>query len=187
VGALLPIVGIEALWYQRGAAPWRIVTASLTHSGFIHFAGNMIALFLYGIAIDLRVGRLRSAAILAVAAIAGAVVQARYSPAPMVGFSAAVYGLVGATLALMPTRPTVLTMQGFAIPLPMWAWSMIMIPVLTLIAWIDQRSHVAWVAHIGGFVAGFVVALPMRWVAPTRWFAAYEEARAKRLERLASR
>jgi membrane associated rhomboid family serine protease len=181
------IEGIEALAYWRGAEPWRIVTSALTHAGSIHLAGNMLALATFGLAIDLRVGRALTAVILAAAAIAGALAQAAYSETPMVGFSAAVYGLIGATVVLLPTRPTLLTLQGMAIPLPTWAWTMIMIPLFTFTAWADQRGHVAWVAHLGGFVAGALVAVPMRWATPTRWFARVEEERARRIERLASR
>jgi len=39
---------------------------------------------------------------------------------------------------------------------------------------------------IGGFAAGFVVALPMRRIAPSRWFLDVEARRAQRLERSAA-
>jgi membrane associated rhomboid family serine protease len=185
-GVLSWRVGIEQLAYARGAAPWRIVTAAFTHGGAVHLIGNMLALLTFGMTIDLRVGRAYTSIILAAAAIAGALAQAQSSAEPMVGFSAAIYGLLGATLALMPTRRQILHMQGVPIPLPTWAWLMIIMPLFTFIAWVDQRQHVAWVAHLGGFVAGFLVALPMRKLAPTPWFELAEQKRRRALDRIAS-
>src|SRR5258706_10214008 len=99
-------VGIEALGCGRDYVdePWRIVTASFTHSGAAHIGGNMIALAMFGPVIDLRVGRIRTALILAAGAVAGACAQAAYSTEPMVGFSAAIYGPFRANLAPLPVR-----------------------------------------------------------------------------------
>jgi membrane associated rhomboid family serine protease len=180
-------VGTEQVVYYRGAAPWRLVTSSLSHSGPIHLIGNLIALFAFGSAIDLRVGRLATAGVLAAAAIGGALAQAWYSPEPMLGFSGAIMGLAGATVALMPTRKTVLVLQGIAIPMPTWLWSLFWLGIITATAWADTRGHVAWVAHLGGFVAGFLVGLPMRKLPPTESFALFEQRRQERVERIASR
>ena len=183
-------IGIDALDFRRGdelARPWRLVTSAFTHAGPVHLIGNMVALLAFGLTIDVRVGRIRTAGILAVAAVVGALVQARYSPAPMVGFSGAIFGLIGATVALMPRRPALLVMQGAAIPLPTWLWSIFMMGLVTFGAWVDQRDHVAWVAHLGGFVAGALVALPMRSIPMTPAFAHAEDERRRRIERLATR
>lgn len=180
-------VGIEKLWFGAGyfAEPWRIVTASFTHGGAAHIGGNMIALALFGPAIDLRVGRSRTTLILAAGAIAGACAQALYSDEPMVGFSAAIFGLFGATLALMPRRPQRLTIQMVSIPMPTWAWMIVTVPLYTLLALSDKTTHVAWVAHLGGFAAGFALALPMRRVPESADFVAHEQARATHFASLA--
>ena len=162
------------------------MTSAFTHAGPIHLVGNMLGLVSFGMAVDLRVGRAATGLLLAVAAVAAALAQAQYSDGPMVGFSGAIYGLLGAMLALMPARRQLLTLQGVPIPMPMWVWLMIVLPLFTFIAWADQRSHVAWVAHLGGFVAGFVVALPMRRIPASRWFLDAEARRAQRLERIAA-
>jgi len=148
----------------------------------------MFALLLFGFAIDLRIGRLWTAVILAIAAITAALAQAQASPhTSMVGFSGAIYGLIGATLALMPTRPTLLALRGSRIPMPTWLWSLFMIPLLTFTAWVDHKGHVAWGAHLGGFIAGFLVALPMRRIPTTTLFERLEDKRRERIERMASR
>ena len=189
--AFVPIahyVGIDALAYARGDEPWRIVTSVFTHAGALHLIGNMLALVLFGPPIDRRVGRLRTALVLAVAAIAGDLAQAQYTDAPGVGFSGAIYGLFGATLALMPNRPQVISIQQtVAIPVPTWGWMLVFVPMYTLLAALDPSQHVGWVAHLGGFFAGLVVALPMRRVAPSPEFADLEARRAARITALVNR
>jgi membrane associated rhomboid family serine protease len=180
-------VGTEHVTYARGDALWRIFTSCLAHGGAVHLIGNLIGLYLFGRVIDLRVGRRGMVAILAVSALTGTVAQAAYSPEPMLGFSGAVFGLVGATLALMPNRPELLMVQGISIPMPTWLWSVLWMGLVTLLAWVDLRGHIAWVAHLGGFAGGFAVALPMRRLTPTPTFERYERRRRDRLQRLASR
>ena len=184
------IVGIDALDFRHGdetTLPWRIVTSSFTHAGAMHLLGNMLALFLFGLAVDLRVGRIPTAIILAAAAIAGALVQAQFITEPMVGFSGAIYGLIGATLVLMPTRPALLTFQGAVIPIPTWLWTLLLMPVFTFTAYADEGSHVGYMAHLGGFFAGLLVAIPMRRLPPTPAFARNEELRRARIEQAAAR
>jgi len=173
-------VGVQALWYGAGLPVWRIATATLTHGGFMHLLGNMAFAWLFGTPVDLRVGRAWTAVIIAASAIAAALAQAHYSAEPMVGFSGAVYGLLGATLALMPTSPQVLRMSAAAIVVPTWAWMIVIIPAYTLVAAFDSHSHVAWVAHLGGFLAGLIVALPMRRVTPSEEFLLLEKRRRDR-------
>jgi len=62
-------VGIDALAFQRGdelTRPWRIATSAFSHAGPLHLLGNVVALLAFGLAIDLRIGRLATATILAV-------------------------------------------------------------------------------------------------------------------------
>jgi membrane associated rhomboid family serine protease len=180
-------VGTANVVYARGYPAYKIFTSMLSHSGPIHLIGNLLALLAFGIAIDLRVGRPATAVILVASGIGGSLAQAAYSPEAMLGFSGAILGLAGATVALMPTRKTVLVLQGIAVPMPTWLWAIFWIGILTLTGWADSRQHVAWVAHLGGFATGLVLALPMRRLAPTASFDLYEQRRAERVERLASR
>jgi membrane associated rhomboid family serine protease len=174
-------VGIESLWYARGMAPWRIATSALTHGGLLHIAGNMAFLIMFGLALEARIGRLGTAVVLAAAAALGTLVQAHFTDEPMVGFSGAVYGVFGATLAVMPTSPQVLRIQVALVPLPTWAWMLVIIPAYTLVAAMDKTSHVGWIAHLAGFLAGLVVALPMRLLRPSEAFVATERTKRERI------
>jgi membrane associated rhomboid family serine protease len=184
-GVVELFTGVSALAYQRGdelTAPWRLATSAFAHAGPLHLAGNLVFLFAFGIAVDLRIGRARTALVLAVAALCGALVQSRFTDGPMVGFSAAVFGLFGATLALMPARKTLLAVGALRIPMPTWAWTLIAMPLLLASAWAETRESIAWIAHLGGFAAGFVVALPLRRVPPSPQFVALEARRLRRLD-----
>jgi membrane associated rhomboid family serine protease len=176
-------IGIEALWYGRGMAPWRIVTSSLTHGGLLHIFGNMVFLLVFGLTLEARIGRLGTAAVLAASAIAGALVQAQFTDGPMVGFSAAVYGVLGATLAVMPDSPQSLNIKGGVVPMPTWAFMLVIVPAFTLVSALAPTTNVAWIAHLAGFAAGLAVALPMRRIEPSAAFL--DKVRAKR-ERIAA-
>ena len=180
------LVGVQALWYGAGLPVWRIATATLTHAGFMHLLGNMLFTWAFGMMIDLRVGRALTAVIIAASAVGAAVAQARYSANPGIGFSGAVYGLLGATLALMPTSPRVIPIKAAAIVVPTWAYMIVIVPAYTLVAAFDRHSNVAWMAHLGGFVAGFVVALPMRRVQPSKLYLLLEQRRRDATTHIAS-
>ena len=174
-------LGIQALWYAAGLEPWRIATATFTHGGFLHLAGNMLFFWLFGPAVEMRVGRAGMAAIIVGSALAAALVQTLYSDQPMVGFSGAVYGVLGATLALMPASPQGLRIQMAVVVVPTWVWMLIVVPAYTLVAAFDRTSNTAWVAHLAGFVGGVVVALPLRLVKPSPRFLLLEQHRHERV------
>jgi membrane associated rhomboid family serine protease len=177
------VVGHPALWYAHGMPPWRIATASLTHSGFLHIVGNLSFTLMLGLTVDRRVGRAATWIIFAASAVAAALAQAQFSDKPMVGFSGAVYGIFGATLALMPTSPQLMRMRDeSAVAMPTWAWMLVIIPAYTLIAAFDPNTHTAWVAHLGGFAAGLFVALPMRRIKPSARFQLMEKLRRDQIE-----
>jgi membrane associated rhomboid family serine protease len=173
-------VGVEALWMGRELPWWRVALGTFTHAGAAH-----LALMLFGPAIDRRVGPVRTAIALAAAAVGAAAAHMLTTATPGVGFSGAIYGLFGATLVLMPGRPQVLSLPYVVIPMPTWAWMLVIVPVYTLVAALDATSSVAWVAHLGGFVAGALVAVPMRRVAKSAAFLGAEERRRSHLAGLA--
>ncbi|HJL18323.1 MAG TPA: rhomboid family intramembrane serine protease [Sandaracinaceae bacterium LLY-WYZ-13_1] len=82
----------------------------------------------------------------------------------------------------MPTRRWPLPVFASHVVLPAW----LLLPVLVIgyaVADAALRPHVAWAAHVGGFLVGALVGLPLRrWSAPA-WHDALEEGRRARLER----
>jgi membrane associated rhomboid family serine protease len=142
-----------------------LLTSMFLHGGWIHLGGNMLFLWIFGDNIERAMGAVRFLLfylICGLLASAAHIVFNLQSPVPSIGASGAISGVLGGYMLLFPrNRVRVLTRGGIvAVPavlmLGMWI-------VLQLISGIgsmaetDQTSGVAYMAHIGGFVAGLVL------------------------------
>lgn len=74
---------------------WRLVTPSLLHSGFVHFAFNMCWLISLGTLIERRIGGRKLLVVMAVAALLGNVMQYLVGGPLFVGFSGVACALAG--------------------------------------------------------------------------------------------
>lgn len=83
--------------------PWRLLGAIFLHGGLLHLASNLYGLYALGRLVEQLFGSLRMLVIFVVAGAAGSVASAIWGePARMsVGASGAVFGLLGAALAIM--------------------------------------------------------------------------------------
>ena len=164
-----------------------LITHAAVHGSLSHLVGNGIALLFFGLAVDSRVGR-RGALVLFVAGVLGgaalSMVIGGHPDAAHVGMSGGVYGMAGAALALMPRRKFVFQISfGGLMALPAFVYVPALIAVF---AAYDYVAHpwVDWAAHVGGALAGALVALPMRRLAEPEAHRLAEAARAERLEKL---
>jgi membrane associated rhomboid family serine protease len=138
--------------------PGSIWTSMFLHGGWMHLIGNMWFLWLFGDNVEEALGRLRYLLFYFLVATVAALAQCFSLPdstAPMIGASGAVAGALGGYAMLYP-RARIATLV--LIPL-LW-------PVIDLPAWIflgiwflsqffiGAGSGVAWMAHVGGFLAG---------------------------------
>jgi membrane associated rhomboid family serine protease len=144
-----------------------VVTSMFLHAGWMHLAGNMLYLWIFGDNVEDRMGRARFLVFYLVCGVAAVFAQALPAPearVPMVGASGAISGVLGAYLVLFPrARVLVLVPFGFilkVIRLPaVWVlglWFAIQL-VSSLMA-PSGEGGVAFRAHLGGFVAGLVLA-----------------------------
>ncbi len=134
------------------------------HGGWLHIAGNMLFLWIFGDNVEDRMGRGGFLAFYLLAGLSAAVAQVVAEPdsvLPMVGASGAVAGVMGAYLVLYP-RARVLTL------LPIFYFvRLVEIPAFFFLGiWILMQlvnaplgGGTAWFAHIGGFAFGAAVAL----------------------------
>jgi membrane associated rhomboid family serine protease len=136
------------------------------HGGFLHVAGNMLYLWIFGNNIEDAMGHLRFTVFYALCGTAAAFSHAlpnSHSNIPMLGASGAVSGVLGAYLLLYPhARVLTLFTLGFFI-------RMIEIPAMVVLGfWFVLQflnaaftagagGGVAWYAHIGGFIAGMAL------------------------------
>jgi membrane associated rhomboid family serine protease len=152
-----------------------VFTSMFLHAGWLHLLGNMLYLWIFGNNVEDRMGRgLFLLFYLAggVAAVAAQTLIDPASPEPMIGASGAIAATLGAYLVLFPrARIQSLVFLGFfyqliavpaAIVLGFWFVLQVIDGLGSLGASDAVASNVAFFAHIGGFVAGALVALPFR-------------------------
>lgn len=147
------------------------LTSMFLHGGLMHLAGNMLYLWIFGNNIEDALGHARYVAFYVLCGLAAALAQALHAPGseiPMIGASGAISGVLAAYLLYYPhARITVLIPLGIILHAVRWpagwvlgAWFAVQVGS-SLLAPPDQPG-VAWLAHIGGFIAGLGLAPLMR-------------------------
>lgn len=139
------------------------------HGGWIHIFGNMWFLFVFGRCMEKRIGSIKMAVFYFAGGLAGALAQVYLnidSTMPMIGASGAVAAILGGFLVIGPLRPVLVMFLLVFIPiflkipavvvLVLWFLEQLFAGAMSLTIHSGQAASVAWWAHIGGFIAGFV-------------------------------
>jgi membrane associated rhomboid family serine protease len=142
-----------------------LLTSMFLHGGWAHLFGNMLYLWTFGDNVERRLGPGRYIFFYVVCGVAAALAHVAFnsgSTVPTVGASGAISGILGAYLVLFPRNEVrVLTRSGIAsVPAVMMLGLWIVIQFLSGIGSIaDTRETggVAYLAHVGGFVAGVLL------------------------------
>ncbi len=146
-----------------------IVTCTFLHAGWMHFLGNMWFLYVFGDNVEDRFGHFGFALVYLGTGTAAS--MAHYftdtsSVVPTIGASGAVAGVMGAYAVLYPQArvqavlPLLIVMPVFILPAPLFLGIWFTLQTLQGLSAISggAAGGVAWWAHIGGFVAGALVA-----------------------------
>ncbi|MFZ3581866.1 rhomboid family intramembrane serine protease [Loktanella sp. DJP18] len=146
-----------------------LLTSMFLHAGFLHLAGNMLFLFIFGDNLEDRMGHLTFAGFYVACGVAAGLAQVMIDPTsavPTVGASGAIAGVMGGYLLLFPRARVdiILILIVFFKVFPVPAWIMLGL-------WFAMQAFgglgpqgdggVAYWAHIGGFVAGLILAVPL--------------------------
>jgi membrane associated rhomboid family serine protease len=135
------------------------------HGGWLHLAGNMLYLWIFGDNVEDRCGHAKFTLFYLVCGIAATIAQVAVSAGsniPNLGASGAIAGVLGAYLILFPRGQVRVLMGRGVVPMPalvvigMW----IVLQFINGVGSITQSAEtggVAYMAHIGGFVAGLVL------------------------------
>lgn len=155
---------------SSGAGYETLLTHQFLHGGIMHLAFNMLFLWIYGDNMEEAWGHLPFLAFYLACGVAAGLTQYIFEPnsfVPMVGASGAIAGVLGGYLLFYPRARIdmflFLLVYFRIIPVPAW---------LVLGGWFGMQvfaglgpnasdDGVAYWAHIGGFVAGVVFALPL--------------------------
>jgi len=131
---------------------WRIGMAMFMHIGVTHFLYNGLSLYVFGTRLERHFGRGKFILIYLVTGVAGNLVQLIISDAVCAGASGAIYGLMGAALAL--TQRTRKSVDGLS-------FYIMLIFVVVGIAQGLVTPGIGNGAHIGGMIAGYLMGFVM--------------------------
>jgi len=148
----------------------RLLTALFIHADWLHLAGNLLFLMIFGLPAERALGSWRFLALFlaggAIANLVGALTLASANE-PIVGSSGGVSAIVGAYLALFPRArlglviPLGLFLEFVRIPAPLLIGFWILLQVLfTFVG--PAFGAVVWWTHIAGFLIGIAFALLSR-------------------------
>jgi membrane associated rhomboid family serine protease len=147
-----------------------LFTSMFMHAGWVHLGGNMLYLWIFGDNVEDRFGHIKFVIFYLLCGLAATVAQLAFSlgsNVPNLGASGAIAGVLGAYILLFP-QGKVKVLQGQQV---------VQVPALIVIGvWIvlqffsgigsiantAQTGGVAYMAHIGGFLAGLVLTFLFR-------------------------
>ena len=142
-----------------------LLSAMFMHGSWLHILGNMLYLWIFGDNIEDLLGHGRYVVFYLVCGIAASLAQVFFSPnsyIPSLGASGAIAGVLGAYAIKFPRNRVRVLMVRVVTQLPalvvLGFW--ILLQVFSQVATpAGEASGVAYMAHIGGFVAGVVLVL----------------------------
>ncbi len=139
------------------------------HGSPAHLVGNLLYLWVFGDNIEDAMGHARFLLFYLLCGILAGIAQIAMDPAsaaPTIGASGAISGILGAYLVLHPKSKILVPILFIPVRLPAW---------ILLLAWIgfqfysaalngaNGQEAIAWWAHIGGFVVGMILIVPLRY------------------------
>jgi len=152
--------------------PWTLITYMFLHGGWLHILGNMIYLWVFGDNVEDRLGHLTYLFFYLTAGVFAALSQAVVTflfgnpYIPLVGASGAIAGVLGAYMYFFPNARVLGFVPVFFFLVPVeWPaatfigfWFLLQIVNGILFLPFAHQGGVAWFAHIGGFLIGYLMA-----------------------------
>ncbi len=181
---------LEEFIYTYGMVPARVVqgealhtllTGMFLHGGVLHLLGNMLYLYIFGDNVEDAMGHRRYLLFYILCGLSASALQIAINPAsevPNVGASGAIAGVLGAYFVTYPfARVHTLIFLGYfvrwvslpaVVLLGFWFVFQLLAGTATLEAMRLGYGGVAYFAHVGGFVAGMLLAGIFRKTQPMR-------------------
>ncbi|MGD9668066.1 MAG: rhomboid family intramembrane serine protease [Hyphomicrobiaceae bacterium] len=162
-----PSWGIEVGLSPADISPF--LTNTFLHGGFLHIATNLWTLWIFGPALEERLGSTRFLALYLIAGIVASITHAVFnatSPIPALGASGAIAGVIAAYATRFPYAWIKVLVLLVIIPVFFYVPALVFAGIWFLIQVLQGTTQlfvpgvgqsVAWWAHIGGFVAGWLL------------------------------
>lgn len=147
-----------------------IFTSMFMHAGWLHLGGNMLYLWIFGDNVEDSFGHVKFLIFYLLCGIAATFAQLAFnsgSNVPNLGASGAIAGVLGAYILLFPREQVKVLMGRAVVPMP----ALVVIGLWIVLQFVSgfgsisesaQSGGVAYMAHIGGFVAGIVLTFLLR-------------------------
>jgi len=140
-----------------------LFTYQFLHGGWDHLGVNMVSLLAFGAGVERPIGKLRFVALYITCGVAGALFESLFA-APrgddvLIGASASISGVFGALIIIWSLHRQGSHPMGMLPTALLWIGLMAITGILGVGA---QGSPVAWLAHIGGFLAGMALGFIFR-------------------------
>ena len=171
--ALIPARYSDPLWAAaQGLSPDNylpFLTNTFLHGGWFHILSNMWMLWIFGPAVEDRLGKIEFLIFYLFCGIGASVAHALAnsdSAIPALGASGAISGVVGAYVRLFPRARLIVMIPVFFVPFFFEVPALVFALIWFAIQFVQGvgallapavGGGVAWWAHIGGFVLGWVV------------------------------
>jgi rhomboid protease GluP len=152
------IVEAGALVRERVLAGewWRLMSAMFLHGGVDHVLGNIIVLYIVGLACEHAFGGARTALVYFASGVAGGLLSTAAGPGPSVGASGAIFGVIAAVIVVLYRWQDQFYVRDKRIGFVLLVWAGWQILTGLANPFIDNF------AHLGGLAGGALVALPLR-------------------------
>jgi len=144
-----------------------ILTSMFMHAGWVHLGGNMLYLWIFGDNVEDRFGHLKFSIFYLLCGAAATFAQLAFSTGsnvPNLGASGAIAGVLGAYILMFPQGKVNVLMGRGVIPMPalvvigLWIVLQLFSGFGSIANAAQAGGGVAYMAHIGGFAAGLVLA-----------------------------
>jgi len=147
-----------------------LFTSMFMHGSWLHLGGNMLYLWIFGDNVEDRFGPIKFLVFYLACGIAATFAQLAFnmgSNVPNLGASGAIAGVLGSYILLFPQQQVRVLMGRSVIPVPalivIGGWIVLQLfSGIGSIANTADTGGVAYMAHIGGFIAGFVLTFLFR-------------------------
>lgn len=148
-----------------------ILKSMFLHGSILHIAGNMLFLWVFGNNIEDRLGKLKYILFYLLSGIAATYAQSYVFPSsatPLVGASGAVAGILGAYLLMFPRARIrsllilVIFITMIELPASVVIGLWFVMQLVSGVGSVAADTGVAYMAHVGGFLAGMLLLLVFR-------------------------
>ncbi len=150
-------------------APYQLVTSLFQHAGLLHLIGNMLFLFVFGNAVNAKLGHLGFlAAYLGIGALESLVWLAVGGGRPCLGASGAIMGMCGMFLVLYPFNTVKVFWDELDLAVFARSWTAelpgcaVVLLYLAFDLWgaiFHRHSGIAYLSHVVGGLAGVGIAV----------------------------